>query len=414
MTPGGVPTPSGPEGPKAGPRLVRYWGSHFKSARQAQAAAKGLAHVTRHGWRLTLVLSDAPLDPSWMEPITGASIDVEYLPRAHHNFDWACVRRVRDLCRRLEADVFHCDNIHTSPLMGAAWAGVPVRIWHKRSMQPAFEAVRPPELRSWLAPSVRVSCYLATKVLTVSNAVRDELVGLGLSGAKIQTFPNPQSRLAFPTGGRERARAALGYGPGELVISTVGHSVPVKAWDVLVRAFGEVAQSRPEARLLLVGGHDAAHERPTFAELRAWIEPRGLSGRIRFLGHVENVAEPLQASDVFVLPSRSEGHSNALLDGLAAGLPVIASRVGAASEVIRNGENGILVDREDTAALVLALDRLLGDADLRRLMGEAARQPLDLPTPDQYTERLFSVYRDLLQGAGPESAFGQHRSRGTR
>jgi glycosyltransferase involved in cell wall biosynthesis len=239
-------------------------------------------------------------------------------------------------------------------------------------------------------------------------------MGLGVSGKKIQTFPNPQSRLVFPAGGRERARASLGYAPGELLISTVGHAVPVKAWDVLVRAFGEVSRSWPEARLLLVGGYDAPHERATFAELKAWIEPRGLSGKIRFLGHVENVAEPLQASDVFVLPSRSEGHSNALLDGLAAGLPVVASRVGAASEVIRNGENGLLVNREDTAQLVLALDRLLGDAALRRRMGEEARKPLDLPTPDQYTERMFSVYRDLLQGAGREPALASHRSQGTR
>ena len=399
MSPGAGADGSSQAGEAPPPRVVRYWGSNFKTARQAQASSKALAQVTRHGWRVTLVLSEPPLDPSWMEPIAAAGIDVEYLPRARHNFDWKCVRRVRDLCRGLNPDVFHCDNIHTSPLMGAAWAGVPVRIWHKRSMQPSFEAVRPAGLRGWLAPSVRVSSYLATKVLTVSNAVRDELVGLGVSGRKVEAFPNPQSRLVFPKGGRERARAALGYAPDELVISTVGHAVPVKGWDVLVRAFGEVSRSRPEARLLLVGGYEAAHERPTFAELMAWIEPRGLSGRIRFLGHVENVAEALMASDIFVLPSRSEGHSNALMDGLAAGVPVVASRVGAAPELIRSGDNGILVDREDAAQLAEALGRLLGDAGLRHRMGTAAGQPLDLPTPEQYTERVFCLYRDLVRRA---------------
>lgn len=399
---------------QAPPRIVRYWGSYFKTARQAHAAARSLAQVSGHGWRITLVLSQAPLDPSWMEPIEAAAIDVEYLPRALRNFDWACVARVRDLCRRLDADVFHCDNIHTSPLIGAAWAGVPVRIWHKRSMQPAFEAVRSPGLRGWLAPSVRVSSYLATRILTVSNAVRDELVGLGVAAAKVQTFPNPLSRLVFPAGGREQGRAALGYAPHELVISTVGHAVPVKAWDVLVRAFGEVSRSRPEARLLLVGGYEGAHERVTHRELTAWIEAHGLSGRVRFVGHVENVVEPLMASDIFVLPSRSEGHSNALLDGLAAGLPVVASRVGAAPELIRSGENGILVDREDTGQLAKALERLLADADLRRRLGDAARQPLDLPTPVQYTERLFSVYRELVRDTGREPSVAGHGSPGIR
>jgi glycosyltransferase involved in cell wall biosynthesis len=80
-------------------------------------------------------------------------------------------------------------------------------------------------------------------------------------------------------------------------------------------------------------------------------------------------------------------------------LPVVASRVGAAPELIRNGENGILVDREDVFGLAEAFGRLLADADLRRRLGEAARQPLGLPTPDQYTERLFAVYRELLDGS---------------
>lgn len=385
---------------KAAPRLVRYWGSHFKSARMAQNAARGLARMTREGWRLTLVLSQAPLDPAWMEPITAASIDVEYLPRARRNFDWACVWRVRDLCTRVRADVFHCDNIHTSPLLGAAWAGVPVRIWHKRSMQPSFEQAEPPRVRSWLAPSVRVSSFLATRILTVSNAVRAELIGLGVSPAKVRTFPNPQSGLTFPAGGREKARRDLGYAPEELVIATVGHAVPVKAWDVLIRAFAEVARARPEARLLLVGGYQAPHERPTYDELMAWIEPRGLASRIRFAGHVENVVDPLLACDVFVLPSRSEGHSNALLDGLAAGVPVVATRVGAAPELIRDGENGLLVDRADIGQLARALDRLLGDPDLRSRLGVAARQPLDLPTPEQYRERLLEVYEELTRGTG--------------
>jgi len=381
--------------------LIRYFGGHVKNPRQARSFAHLLRGAVARGWRSVLVCSRPPDELAWLDPLHEAGAQIVYLPRPRRNFDLACVRRAYALCRRWDCSVFHCDNMHTSPMIGATLAHVPVRIWIKRSMQPAYEKRREATWRERMAPSVRCTACLATRVLTVSTAVRDELASLGMSGSKVEVFLNPIDPASLRVAERAASRAAFGLGVDDLVVGTIGHAVPVKAWDVLVRAFSQVAAQTPHARLLLVGSTTAAHERECFAQLEALVAELGLEGRVIFPGYQTDLAPVYGALDVFVLPSRSEGNSNALLQALSVGLPCIATRVGHALQLIHDGENGLLVERSDVDELAATLARLVLDPARRARISAAARARSYAPSLDEYAERLVNLYASLLRERAP-------------
>jgi glycosyltransferase involved in cell wall biosynthesis len=381
--------------------VVRYWCSHFKSERHARRIAGFFTATAAAGWRNVLVCSRPPEEPVWTEPATSLGVELVYHPRAHGNFDIACVRRTRALLRSVGCDVFHCDNTHTSPLIGAWLAGVAVRLWSKRAMEPSYEANRPVSLRDRLAVSLRLSCALATRTLAVSEPVADELRQKGIPGGRILVMPNPLDAGGEVRRSREDARAALGLGAGDFVVTTIGRALPVKGWDVLVRAAAAALPRVPALQVLLVGSTEAVNERPVRAEIEQLVAQGGLEGRVRFTGHVSSIDDPLAAADVFVLPSRSEGFSLALVEAMRAGLPVIASRVGIAEAVIQPGRNGFVVPREDAPALAEYLVRLAADVEMRARLAAGARSTSILPTAPEHADALLALYRHLLGEDAP-------------
>lgn len=375
--------------------LVRYWGSYFKSARHAGRIAAYFARTASAGWRTYLVCCQPPDDPSWTDDVRRLGVEIVYLPRASGNFDARCVARTFSLCRRVQADVFHCDNTHTSPLIGAAMAGVRVRVWSKRSMEPAFEEGREPTLRERAAVSLRLSCLLANRILPVSEMVGEELVRKGIRASKIRVLHSAVEPGGNEPSPRAVARARLGCAEGDFVIATVGRADPVKGWDLLIRAFGEVRQAIPNATLLLAGGIESASESGFRAELDRIARAHSVSSAVRYTGRLPNVSDVLGAADAFVLPSRSEGHSLALVEALRAGLPCVSTAVGGGPELIRDGRNGWLVPREDAGALARAILKLGGDPEGRARMAAAAREGLRMPTPDEHAQALYDVYTSL-------------------
>ena len=343
-----------------------------------------------------MVCCEPPRERGLLDAIVGAGIEMIYLPRPRRSVDVSAVRRVYGLCRRLRCDVIRCHNLHASPMIGAAAAGVPVRLWFKRSMQPAFEACRQERLRDRLAISVRMTCCLATRVLPVSSAVKEELVRLGVPASKLIVLNNPSDRALSTGRGRARARASFGYDEKALVFTTVGHAVPVKGWDILIRAFAVVAAEVPQARLLFVGSFDGERERDCHRELRSLTQSCGLNGRVRFAGQLDDPKIALGASDVFVMPSRSEGYSNALIEAMHAGLATVSAGVGIAPEVIRHGENGLLVARGDHRELAKALMVLARSPETRKRISSEVQKRTYAPTFEEYADRLFELSRSLL------------------
>lgn len=379
------------------PSLIRYAGTHMKSPRYAVDLCVIFRAAVERGWQTCIVLSNPPEDDAWLKPFRELDVHVAYLPRPKRNFDLSCARRAAQLCRERTCTVFHCDNMHTSPMLGAWAAGVPVRVWSKRSMQPAYEECRAPNWRDRWAPSVRVTFSLATRILPVSSAVGDELVSLGLPVEKITVFRNACDRPASITD-RAAMRARLGLSADDIGIVTVGRAAPVKGWDILVSAFISAAADNKNAKLILVGGYENGEERPVYEALKREIGTAGMEQRVIFTGYSRYVFDMLAAADLFVLPSRSEGDSNALLQALMSGLPCIATRVGSAADLIQSGSNGLLIPRADVSAMSAAITALLTNSEYRQRLAAVAAAQKHAPTAHEYATKLVDLYESLRVG----------------
>jgi glycosyltransferase involved in cell wall biosynthesis len=373
--------------------FVRYWGSHFKTLRHVHGIAAEFQPIIARGWSCHLVLERNPEDSGWLAPLLNLGVKIHLEPRPRGKYDARCIFRVTRLCRRLQATIFVCHNIHMSPLLGAAAARVPVRIWIKESMNSCYEESRQPDWKERIGFSTRLSSYLATQVIAVSGSVKCELIELGVPDRKVIVRLNPR-RLGASARVRDRSsvRQSYGYSEQEVVITTVGHAVPVKGWDLLVRAFQRIHSADSRTRLLLIGGFERPEEQEFYKQLQTQLADTGLKSKVLFAGHVENVAELLGAADLFVMPSRSEGCANALIEGLEAGLPCVATKVGSAEQVIVPGVNGFLVNRGDEIVVAQALQELTRDNELRRSFARAARVPDCIPTLSQYAEGLADDY----------------------
>lgn len=201
-----------------------------------------------------------------------------------------------------------------------------------------------------------------------------------------------------PAPDRAALRAELGFAPEDIVIGCFGRVRAQKGVDLLVEAALRLFPTRPRARLIFTGRVTADNQ--TFTDdLRSRIAAAGLSDRIRFLGEVpwEQVVRNYQAIDLFAAPARWEGFGLTPLEAAACGVPTVAARVGAYETLIRDGETGSLVPREDVDALTDALARWLDDDAGRQAAGQAARAHVAANHAIEGEARaIVEVYRRLL------------------
>lgn len=166
---------------------------------------------------------------------------------------------------------------------------------------------------------------------------------------------------------RDTTRARLGFAPDDVVIGTVGRLNEVKRQDLLLRAFARLAETHPRARLLLVG------DGPERAALETLSAELGTAARVVFAGYQSRTQDFLAAMDVFALTSRHEGLPLALLEAWASGLPVVSSAVGGIPQVVRSGDNGLLFDSGNDAALTHALAKLIDEPALAARLAASGR-----------------------------------------
>jgi glycosyltransferase involved in cell wall biosynthesis len=134
-----------------------------------------------------------------------------------------------------------------------------------------------------------------------------------------------------------------------------------------------------------------------FAELQALVRNLNLSDHFHFAGGVTDLHKHLSAADIFVLPSRSEGFSNAIVEAMAASLPVVATEVGGNAEAVKDGVSGFLVPPEDPAALSAAIIRLLSDPSQAKVMGMAGKVlAAEQFTTEAMMARITAAYSNLL------------------
>jgi glycosyltransferase involved in cell wall biosynthesis len=180
----------------------------------------------------------------------------------------------------------------------------------------------------------------------------------------------------------------FGVADGPVVLS-VGQLAPVKGHRLLIEAFAALRTTEPRARLVLVGGG------PEEGRLRGLTAAAGLADRVSFLGHRQDPMSFIAAADVFVQPSLSEGMSNALMEAMSLGRCIVATRVGAAPDLLEDGVQALL-PLPAVPDVAEAIKRALGDPALRDRLGEAARERAGDFSVDRITSRLDAILRGVV------------------
>ena len=242
----------------------------------------------------------------------------------------------------------------------------------------------------------------ADAFVAVSGPIQDELLQAGVPEERLHRIPNGvDTRLFFPAAHAERrqARRALGLPPVPVVIYT-GRLAPEKGVDVLVDAWAEARRDGCLATLVLLG---EGSEGPT---LQRRARDHGVLGTLRFAGASAEVAPWLRAADVFVLPSRQEGLSVAVLEAMSTGLAVVATDVGGTREAV--GGAAVLVPPGDPGALATAIAALLAEPERAAALGAAARRrAIDRFGILEIARRHLALYGELAE-CGARWRGGRH------
>jgi glycosyltransferase involved in cell wall biosynthesis len=240
------------------------------------------------------------------------------------------------------------------------------------------------ELRRWIITKK------TDRFIAVSTEMLEALREAGIAPEKLALISNG-IELADPcnTKGSALRKELSGDSQGPVVLF-VGRLVKEKGLDRLLRVWASLPGH--ETMLLLIVGDGPLRE-----DLESQAKKLRLFPSVRFLGHQAEVSKFYSVADLFVLPSKTEGMSNSLLEAMAAGLPVVASKVGGNKDVIEDQQSGFLVDWEDTTLCAEMLLTLLSDTELRQRMGNAARRQVSAFAMSDVAERYHDLYQAVLQ-----------------
>lgn len=302
--------------------------------------------------------------------------------------DLVAFRRLVRLIRRR-----HVDVVHAHLAYAAIWGTVAGRLLGVPVLATLHAA--PPSARTgsreWLRQRLLVSLLNRwARPITVSEALREWWSEAGLDVGRIRVVhngvPGHEIAAAVEATSRPEVRRRLGLPEGAAVVLTVAALRPGKGIGTAIEGFAEVRKRRPDARFLVVGD----------GPLRADLERRGTDvGGVRFLGYRSDVVPFLAAADLFVLASRDDAFPTAVLEAMAAGVPVVGSRSGGIPEIVDEGRTGLLVPPGEPAALGEAVAALLDDEVRRETMAAAARERVAARFSRQrWLEALVDLYRE--------------------
>jgi glycosyltransferase involved in cell wall biosynthesis len=376
---------SGPTSPLPEPQTTRRLGVVTVVDTLAAAGAEILAV------RIALGLDPRRFDsvicstrrslPDAVEAVREAGIEVLELDRVSKLQVWRWLPLLR-LLRSGRIDVVHAHKFGSNLWLAllSPLGTVPVLVAHEHSWSFAGRPLRRLADRLLIARA-------ATKIVAVSPADRMRMIELeGIPPDKVVFIPNGIPDTV--PGNRERVRRALRVGPAETVVGTVCGLRREKDLPTALRALGRVSAHRPEVRFVVVG------DGPERAPLERLADDLGV--RAIFVGHRPNTQVPglLAAMDVVVLSSRFEGMPLAVLEWMAAGKAIVASRVGGIPSILADGKEALLVTPGDEAAFAAAIDRLLGDPLERHRLGAAAQRR---QRRDFRFEKTLAAIEDLYE-----------------
>jgi glycosyltransferase involved in cell wall biosynthesis len=257
----------------------------------------------------------------------------------------------------------HHANLIGLPL---AWmAGIPNRVGSHRGKIEGF-----PSMLERLH-AVMINSPIATRLVVVSQRVREDALAEGVRAQRIIKIANGIDIPRVDPADVLRVRNELSVNGNDIFLLSVGRLRYQKGHDILLRALPKVLEKFPNAMLLIAG------EGVLRQELQAEADRLQISKQVQLLGVRDDIYILMTLADLFLFPSRFEGMPNALLEAMGYGLPVIATAVQGVDEIIRDGENGIIVPLDDPVAVSNAILRLLNDPDERQRLGKAAQGTIE-------------------------------------
>ncbi|MBN1543371.1 glycosyltransferase family 4 protein [candidate division KSB1 bacterium] len=255
----------------------------------------------------------------------------------------------------------------------------------------------------------------ADLIVTVSERLKQEIRQReGAPAYRLRTVYNGiESAVPHTPQTDNHLRPQLGLSSCDRIVGLIANIRPIKGIDVAIEAWPKVQRQIPNAHLLIIGGLPAG-DQDTLAtynqNLRRRVDSLDLNKTVHFLGPRSNIQELLPELDLAVLPSRSEGFSNTLIESMAAGLAVVATDVGGNPEAIDSGRNGLLVPPEKPSELARAIVLLLKDDALRHRLSEQGRKDSRKRfSLQQMISSYLAIYQELLPTIDSARAWVENR-----
>ncbi|MBL9093652.1 MAG: glycosyltransferase [Planctomycetaceae bacterium] len=304
-------------------------------------------------------------------------------------FDWRCVRRLAEVLRRENVSVVNAHQY--APFFYSAMSRfggpqVPILFTEHGRMFP--------DRRRWKRVLAnRLLLKRCDRVVGVGETVRKALIDQeGIAARRVSVVYNgiDLDRFDATQVRRDVVRQELGYADDDVLIVQVARLDPIKDHGTALRAFARLWRRCPSARLIIVG--DGVER----GAIETKIDELGVGDGVRLLGTRHDVPRLFAAADVCLLTSVSEGVPLTVLEAMACGVPVVATRVGGVSEIVSDGESGLLADPGDDAKLAEHLQKFAEDPVLRSRSGAAGRRCVGRSfSAAQMLRKYASLYEDM-------------------
>jgi len=308
-------------------------------------------------------------NPGTLAPHVSAIGAKLYCAEKGPGMHWSAVERIRSILRELRPDVIHTHQISALLyLVPIERELAPVLVHTEHSNQ--FRRCKTFRDRLRYFSMLTIAGRRADRVFGVSEDATQSIVrSRVIAKSKVFTVPNGIDLSKFQMRNRDASlRRSIGIPDDCLVLGYVGRLDEVKRPDILLTAFAGINSQFPNTHLLVVG------DGPLMNVLRRQTADLNISDRVHFTGFQDNPAPYLHLLDVFILTSRMEGMPLSVIEAAAAGIPVIASKVGGLSEMSNGNRSLLLYDFQDMDALHAGLRRLICDVSFRQLLGESGRK----------------------------------------
>lgn len=305
----------------------------------------------------------------------------------HFELDPAAACRISRIVRKERINILHAHTAHALTL------GIMVKILNPGLILIAVRRVEFSILHS-LGSRWKYTNNLVDKIVCISHKIRQVLLAEGLASDKLITIHSGIDLTRFLDYDQQfDIHAKYGIPASHLLVGTIAAFVGEKDYPSLLKAASLIISAKPDVTFIALGDGTLA------LKLKQLHSELNLGSRFIFCGFQSRVGDFLHDFDIYVMASRKEGLGTSILDALSVGLPVVATRSGGIPEVIIDGYNGLLVEKEDPAALAAALSKLITDFDLRKKLAKNALVSVRDFAITNTVRRNVNLYRELLNYA---------------